>query len=213
MPNAEGTPASLRYAISDSLLPYLTDEDRRLISASAEIIPHRLEDADVLGNDYDFLLSANDSIGGKSAPAPLQVNLLIDPTLSPLDNATLADILRRVIIPKQVVSLAQALPTPSPTELPISPAAIRAELANAGYPDGFDLTLSSPFTAEANAVVEALAAYGIEVRIVSNQPAHLTITSLPTANAILLYDIPLTYLATDGLIITFTPSGFPIASR
>src|SRR5712671_2255633 len=34
-----GTPAQLRYAVAPDALPYLTDHDRNLIGASAQLIP------------------------------------------------------------------------------------------------------------------------------------------------------------------------------
>ena len=84
-----------------------------------------------------------------------------------------------------------------------------------GYPDGFDLTVSSQIAPGAAAIVKVLSAMGIAARVVteSNEPVHLTLTTAQNPNAIPLFTIPINYRAVDGLIITFTPSGLPIAQK
>src|SRR5947199_311182 len=56
-----GTPALLRYAVAPDALPYLTDQDRTLISASAQLIPLDSAPADSdLGARYDLLVALGD---------------------------------------------------------------------------------------------------------------------------------------------------------
>ena len=141
----------------------------------------------------------------------------MDTTRPPLDDAQLAALIPQIVdsdMARMDRGLVFSTPAPSPTQ--VIPA-LREALANAGYPDGFDLTLASPFAYETEVLTKWLAVYGIETRLVApGEPAHLIIINLPpdpNANAIPLYTLPVSYRAVDGLTITFTPSGFPIATR
>jgi hypothetical protein len=221
--DAEATPVPLRYAIDPYLFTYLTEADRSLITASAEILsPEQLPSQSDLGVNYDLIVVPGEPFAGLSAPTPMQISLLIDTTLSPLDDPALADIVRHAVyVPLLehflIPTPFPGTPTPTPSIPTNEPNTLRADLANAGYPDGFDLTLSSPFATDPGIVLlltNALARYGIDVRLVSSgEPAHLTLTNLPTPNAIPLYTLPISYRAADGLTISFTPSGFPIVTR
>ncbi len=218
MVDANATPAPLRYAIAPEVLPYLTDADRSLIAASAEIVSLDAPPApDDLGTNYGMVVTLSDLPNGTRAPSPLQVSLLIDTTLSPLDDPDLADILRRAIDPARIAQALNLATDQRAVVTTVPPATLRTELANAGYPDGFDLALTSPFTPDpgiAALLTQALASYGINLRLVpTDEAAHLKLTTLPAPNAILLYMLPISYRSVDGLTITFTPSGFPVASR
>jgi hypothetical protein len=225
-PNAMSAP--LRYGIADVLLAYMSDEERSLIAAAAEIIP--LADIPAqqeLGERYGLIVVPGWQSDGTFTPAPLQISLLLDMSLAPLDDPALADVVRNAVHMPAAYRLLSPTPMLNTPEAPLgtpttAPEVLRGALANAGYPDGFDLTLSTWFTPDSTlniGVVPFLTTgleqlYGIEVRLVpAGEPAHLTLTTLPTPNAIVLYTIPVSYRAVDGLNITFTPSGFPIASR
>ncbi|MEO8395908.1 MAG: hypothetical protein ABI700_23130, partial [Chloroflexota bacterium] len=145
----------------------------------------------------------------------LQINLVINTTLPPLDNAALAEIVRRALDPAKIVS-ALAIPGAQPVAAtPVDPLTLRTELANAGYPDGFDLTVSAQIAPGAAAIVQVLAAVGIETRVVTNpsEVVHLILTTAQAADALPLFTVPLSYRAIDGLSISFTSSGFPIAQK
>lgn len=192
-------PAELRYAVTADTLPYLSPADKDLITAHAGIIPidAPINPAD-LGNRYDIVVSLSDFSDASTAPTPLTVSLLIDATLPPLDDSTLANVVRRAIEPDA------------------NAPALRSDLANAGYPDGFDLTLTSEYAPGADVVAQALSAIGIDTRITTNpdDPAHITLTTASAlADAIPLLTIPIYFRAIDGLTLTFTPSGFPLAQR
>ncbi|HVU13976.1 MAG TPA: hypothetical protein VHD90_22010 [Phototrophicaceae bacterium] len=214
------TPAPIRYAIAPDVLPYLTDQNQSLISATAHIVkldapPHD----DDLGTVYDLVVGLGDLPNGTRTPSPLQVDLVIDSSLPPLNNAKLVDLLRRALDPNEIAALLKLPGASAVTESPsdASVVAWRNDLANAGYPDGFDVTLHASFIPGAQALTQLLSAYGIDVHELTNpgEAAQFTLTSEPPqgANAIPLYSIPISYRAVDGLKITFTPSGFPIAQR
>ena len=213
-----GTPAPLRYAVAPGVLPYLTDQDRGLISASAQLIPLDAAPApDDLGARYDIIVALGDLPDGTRASSPLQVDLVINASLSPLDNPKLVDILRRAIDPQKIVAaLNMPYPGTQTAAAQVDNAlTLRADLANAGYPDGFDVTVAA--APGADALAQLLDALGIETRLVTTagEPTHLAFVSgqTPPTNAVPLYTIPISYRAVDGLNITFTPSGFPIAQK
>jgi hypothetical protein len=107
---------------------------------------------------------------------------------------------------------------------------LRTSLANAGLPDGFDLSLASLYTPGAEAVAAQLATVGIGTRvtqIVPEEAADLTpfhlilfgssgqdlVQNIDVENRIDLFTVPISYRAIPELAIEFTPSGFPIARR
>ncbi len=209
------TPAPIRYFIMPDAFPYLSTQDHNLIAASAEIVSSDPPPSDnELSKNYDLVVGIGDLPNGTRAPSPLQVDLLLDTSLPPLNNTKLVDILRRALDPNQIATLLKLPGASAVTESPSDSVALRTDLANAGYPDGFDVTLST-FAPGASALTQLLSAYGIDVHQLADpsEAAQLTLTSEPPqgANAIPLYSIPISYRAVDGLKITFTPSGFPIA--
>lgn len=212
-PAPDATLAPLRYAVAPDALPFLSDADRAAISASAELIALDAppDDAD-FGTRYDLVVSTADFPGASAAPSELQVSLALNAALPPLDNPALADVVRAAVDPQAV---AQALNLPSDPPTPPALAALREKLANAGYPDGFDLTLAAQNLPGADAITRMLAAVSVQARPVTEpSAAHLTLTTAPPdVNAMPLYRLALRFRAADGLTITFTPSGFPVAER
>lgn len=209
------TPAPLRYAVAPDALPFLSAADRAAISASAAIVeltaPPNPAD---LGVQYDVIVTTGSLPDATAAPSEFQVSLLLDTTLAPLDDPQLAAALRRAIDPAAIARALGIPSAPADATPPQTTAALRTDLANAGYPDGFDVTLAANGLPGADSIVQMLAAVGIEARSVAGSPAHLTLTSAaPPADAstLLLYRLPLYFRAVDSLSITFTPSGFPVA--
>ncbi len=200
-PSAEA-PAELRYAVTADTLPYISPDDQQLITAHAQIVtldaPPNPAD---LGVQYEIVVTLSDLADSATAPSPLTVVMVIDTSLPPLDDPALAEIVRD----------AAAASADSPT--------LRRDLANAGYPDGFDLTLASRYAPGAEALAQRLSALNLQTRITTNpdEAAHLILTTAPTESeapaAIPLLTIPIRYRAVEGLTITFTPSGYPIVER
>jgi hypothetical protein len=212
---AEATPALVRYAIAPDALPYLAAEDQTLISASAEIIALDAPPAaDDLGTRYDIVVALGSLPDSTLVPEPLRVSLIFDTSLPPLDDAEIELIVYQTVDPQ---AIARALGVP-PEQAGAAPSpsreTLRARLANAGYPDGFDLTLAA-FAPGAETLVGLLEAIGVHARIVTDadEAAHLTLTTELATDALTILTIPIRYRAVDGLSITFTPSGFPIVSR
>ncbi len=207
---------TLRYAVSPDTLAYIAPADQQQISSHAALVTLDAQpNPEDLGTQYEIAVALGDWADSTAAPSPLTISLAIDTALPPLDDPVLADIVRRAADPQQMV-LALAFPaTQAASTNSSDPLALRAELANAGYPDGFDLSIASEITPAADALAQTLAAINIHARRTTNpnEPAHLTLTTAQTPDATPLLTIPIRYRAVDGLTITFTPSGFPVAQR
>jgi hypothetical protein len=207
----------LRYALAPGLAAFLSAEDERLISASAAILPlDAPPTAADLGLPYDILVAFSEFEDSTEAPARLQVNLLVNTTLAPLDDPDIAVIIRQAVDPQAIATVLGIPPEQAGAAPAPSAQALRTNLANAGYPDGFDLTLAADFPAGAETIVQHLARVNIDVRLVpAGETAQLTLTSMPTASqnfdeSIDLLHISIYYRAVPGLDVTFTPAGFPI---
>lgn len=221
-PAATITPAPneqpLRYALAPDVANFLSAEDERLISADALILPlDAPPTTDALGVDYDILVAFSAFPESTEAPTPLRLVLRVDTALAPLNDPEIVEIVRQAVNSQAV---ANALGFP-PEQIADAPTAemLRANLANAGYPDGFDLTLAADFTAGAEALMQNLSALRLEVRLASaGENAHLTLTSAPSpadsgGETVELLTLPIYYRAVPGLDVKFTPAGFPIISR
>ena len=214
-------PAQIRYAIAPNaagLIPDLAliDESARVEYLSAPPVP---ED---LGARYDLVVALGDLPEGTRAPSLLTVSLIINPALPPLDDAAARAAIASAVAPPALVT-ALAIPGAQPIPLESSPArTVRDALANAGYPDGFDVTLAAFFAPGADALAAQLATVGIQARIVaadSPVDAHLSIVTdadsrdIAPDNRLDLFTVPISYRAAPGIAVDFTPSGFPIAQR
>ncbi len=210
----QGTPPPLRYAVAPDLQPYLSAADADLIGASAEIVRLDAPPSDLDGSD--IVISLADLPGRATAPSPLEISLILDPTLPPLDDPALLDIVRHAIDPLQIAAALNLPGAATPADPVAAAAALRNQLANAGYPDGFDLTLASGGLPGAEALAQQFEAIGIQIRATAraDQPAHLTLaTDSNNPDALSLYAVTIHYRAAEGLDIIFTPDGFPIARR
>lgn len=207
-------PGTIRYALAPNTLPYLSDSDRQAMSASADIVELDAPPADDdLGARYDIVVALGDLPDGTRAPESLQLSLIVDTTLPPLDDPALADPVRAAIDPQQIARALNVPPEQAESAPGVTRESIRSDLANAGYPDGFDLTLAA-LAPGADTLAGLLESVGIHVRIVTDaEPAHLTLTTAPTPDALPLLTIPISYRAVEGLTITFAPTGFPVARR
>jgi hypothetical protein len=209
----------------------VSPDDLRAIAASGEIDPVSppFLDSD-LGSRYDVLVALGDLPNGTRAPTPLTISLALNTVLPPLDDDALAEIVRRAINPQALVGvlgIAGAEPLPYTSE---TSQALRTSLANAGLPDGFDLSLASLDVPGADAIGEQLAMIGVEVRISQIAPEEVgdlsafhvilfsinfrvLVTELAAVDTIDLFTMPISYRAVSELTIEFTNNGLPLARR
>lgn len=229
-----GAPQPIRYAITAetaALIPDLTDLEA---AADLTLLTEPLAPADFDGR-YAIIAAYGDQPGWTRAPVVPQVALVINPAAPPLDTPELAAALRLALFPDE---LSAALNIPGAEAAALNSAtrtSIREQLANAGYPDGFDVRLAAAAPG-ADAVVAQLAALHIGAQRVDlpagDIAAALAAGQIHAAlvvwagaerdswtaqvgadNVIDLYTLPISYWTIEGLSITFTEAGFPIPVR
>jgi hypothetical protein len=114
---------------------------------------------------------------------------------------------------------------------------LRQDIANTGWPDGFELTIATVYAPGAVQVADQLHRVGIATQILALEEAridtllatgqiHLVLFTWATpenrerwiarvseVNILDLYTVPINYLASPTLTITFTSNGWPLPSR
>ena len=229
-------PPPTRYGISANAIGYVADIDTIAEVALAGTISVENEPI-VLGEDYDIVVAFGELDGWTLAPNKLHVALLINTNLPPLDEDAIAEALRRSINPVAVINaldIASARPEAVET---IEANLIRIQLANQGYPDGFELALAYAHTPGENHIQKQLANSNFMalttllsttevVSAINQNRIHLALVSWTSEmqretwlnligedNFIDLYSLPISYQAIPDLPLTFTENGFPIPER
>lgn len=189
-----------------------------------------------LGAQYDIVVAYGVWEGWAQSPTTPHIALLVNTSIAPLDDESIATLVRRSIDTIAVVS-AMGIPGTSPSSTDSLPARdIRTELANRGEPDGLDLALAYAHTPGYNAIADQLSTAGIATRLINAEPAniadlftsgqaHLALVAwindegrgawaslVGTDNIIDLYAVPISYTAVPDLSVTFTPAGWPIVA-
>ncbi len=239
-PTPEPTPIlPVRYALAPNTQGLIEDFD--VIQASAEV--EQLFDGvapNELGTRFDVVATYGEFSGWSQSEANPHAMLIINPETEPLD-AQFAYLISLGIDPTAIVE-AIDVPGISPADstqnaAKMKSSQIRSDMANLGRPDGFRLGLGAAFIPGARQVADHLETINIETRITqgSNDQLrddltagriHLALVSWTSEReravwhdlfgvdyAIDLYTVPISYLATPELSITFTDGGWPIASR
>ncbi len=224
----------IRYALAANTTGFVTDLALLEQSAHVETLTTPVDPAD-LGRRYDLIAAYGDLPGGIRSPVEQHIVLLINPALAPTDDPAVVNVLRQAVQPRTLL-LALNLPgTASAPSDPVPQSVLRAALANAGWPDGFDLKLLHDGTPGAAQLGTLLQTLSIDVHrerttdaaaALETGRAHLALISLPNdddradwetrigaANVMPLYTLPISYLAVEGLTISFTPTGWPLARR
>jgi hypothetical protein len=228
--STSAAPGAIRYAIIGDEHTPGTDLDALRASAQVEFISPPLNPVD-LGTRFDIIAGYGDLPGGTRSPVLTHVALLIR-AVPPLDNPQIADILRRAIdtaVVTGAISIAGATAEPGQTA---ATSTLRAELANAGWPDGFDLALADTGVPGAAVLTGQLSGIGINLHLrpmsatdalASGAGTPLALVGWHTAEEravwtkegtlLDIYQLPVSYLAVDSLKITFTPNGWPLTAR
>lgn len=230
-----GSTATIRYALATNADGFVSDLALIQASAQVEQLTEPLNPDDI-GNQYDLAAAYGDILGGTRSPIVPQATLILHSSAPPLDNPALLEIVRRSLN-TQAIAEAMAIDgiTAHNREFDV-PARLRTELANAGWPDGLSLRLAYTAVPGAVQVATVLQRAGINAHIVSMNEDDLRIAfdnetiqaalvawvtreerdswvdSFGQANVLDLYSIPISYIAAEGLFITFTPGGWPLPS-
>lgn len=231
-------PPPLRYAAASNTASHIDAGTTAAIMAEGllEYLPEFAGD-DGLGVDYDLVMAYGLWEGWTAAPLAQQVTLIINTALPPLDRPELAAIVSQFLRPQQVVDALGIPAAAAAAHETQPPAALRTALANAGYPDGFELVLAHTGVPGAEQLVAQLAEGSIDLQVLRLSPEglataltegyiHLALlrwlapdereawaTTLPEAKLLDLYSLPISYRAVEGLAISFSPAGWPLATR
>ncbi len=236
VPPISPTPSPLRYALTQASVGLVPD--LAAIEERAQVIPldSPVEPQD-LGQKYDVVAGYGTRENWTVSPTMLHVALIDNTARGPLDQNAVSTVVRRALDPQQIIT-AIGLPGLQPAALqPMSAKDARVTLANAGLPDGFDVRFGAlPLpgtqavadalrTIQVGAVVEPVATEQFSAKLDATAP-HLILVGWTNdadrqrwiarageTNVVELYTVPISYLAVDGLKITFGPGGFPLATR
>lgn len=228
-PTETPIPAServIRYGLAANTRDQIMDLAELQAVAQVEYL-NTVPNPQALGTEYDLIVAYGEWDGAQTAPSPLNISLIINLDLPPLDNPALADILQRGISPATLQGVLQNGDVPDSTDLQRE---LRTLLANAGYPDGFELRLAHHAVPGVQAIAQDLKAINIDLifwalnqELWANEQAHIALVGWidrPTrdewiqaiANPITidLISLPISYWVVDDLEIGFTANGFPI---
>lgn len=221
-----GAPAPIRYALAPNTAGAVAD--RALLERSAQVTQlSEPVNLDNLGTQFDLIAAYGSYPDAALSPSTVTLSLVINTALAPLDNPILSDILQRSIDPAALAARVE-IPGVQPVvrEAP-SLGSLRTELANAGWPDGMDLSLAYENLIAVNALQNTWQPLNIIAKPFPLQDlhgqTHLTLFAwtAPEQRAafgasddtivIDLLTVPISYWAVPGLQIRFSPQGWPLA--
>ncbi len=223
-----GAPAPIRYALAPNTADSVAD--RGLLESSAQVT--QLSEAvnlDDLGPQYDLIAAYGSYPDATPSPSLVTLSITVNTALSPLDNPALANIIQRSFDPAALAAISD-ISGVQPIMRDIVPLTVlRAELANAGWPDGLDLSMAYENLIAVNALQTQLQALNIHINSFPlsdlRGQTHLTVFAWTTPEqrtavaqhhsgpVIDLLTVPISYWATPGLQISYSPQGWPIATR
>lgn len=209
------TPEIVRYGLLPNAAAY----------APLDIIEGTGAQVDVLTETSDF--TAYDILAGyglftdwTEVPTQARVSLAIDITRPPLDTPDIAAIVRHAAQPREVLA-GLDIPGAQPLTAGDDSAALRQQLANAGYPDGFTLYGTADSAPGTDALLRQFSDANIIIRPTTSAYPHLRVNVWHEAgtratltetygeeNVIDLYTLPISYRAAPDLDVTFTADGW-----
>jgi hypothetical protein len=223
-------PTQIRYALAANAAGFVPDLNLIAASGSIEQLTEAPNPSDI-GERFDLIAAYGKWPEATESPVLPHVALVINTTLPPFDDPAVINVVRRAIDPAAILAV---LEIPGVEASPLETAAsviLRTELANAGWPDGFDVILAYrpiPGIAEMTRQLASIGLIGQPIAL-SNSPwerTHIAIITWAATeehaawveragdeNVIDLFTLPISYWAAPDLSITFTPGGWPLATR
>lgn len=223
-------PPPLRYGIDAATLPYVREIDELRTYGLVETI----DDMSQAPAGYDIVAGYGLREGWQQSPVTVQVSLLIDTSLPPLDNPPIAAAVLASVAPQPVAEAAGFTGVMPGEHQSDPPTQVRTQLANLGYPDGISLTLSGEDSPGLAALMTAFDARNIHIRRIEHGPgtnadqpptrSHLLIFTwtrdderqkmidrFRSSVVVDLLTIPISYTVGGPTVrVDFTESGFPI---
>ncbi len=232
--NTAGDGRPLRYALAPNVAGWLPDLEQIQASAQVEQLTTPVNPDDV-GVRYDIIAGYGDLPGGTRGPALTHIALVIAQT-PPFDDPAMVTFI------DQSLSLLNGT---ADSDLPgailepraaVARSALRAQIANLGWPDGFDAPLAAAAPgaqwltaalADLNINLQARTLSDTEVTtslIAGQTPLALVLwrtsperqrweTLVGSERVLEVFALPVSYLAAPGLNLTFTAGGWPLADR
>jgi hypothetical protein len=228
-----GSASNIRYALAANTEGYMSELSLIQAAAQVEQLTEPI-DAGELGSRYDMVVAYGDLPDGVRSPVTPHIALVVRPAIPPLDDPFLLTILYSSLNPQAIVDTLDIIGAVADIRDPSLPAALRTELANAGWPDGLSLSIAYADTPGAVEVANDLEAAGIQVRLWLMRQKEMSgafdegliqgaliawktpeeraewVERFGEANVIDFYSIPISYLAIPGMEVTFTPGGWPL---
>ena len=170
--------------------------------------------ADGLGAQYDIAVALGRYDGAQQSTVDYVAALVMQTQSPPLDNPDVQAIIRRAAVPAELVA---GLDIPGVELLKDEPLGnLRADLASAGYPDGFDLKISSAYVPGIEAFAARLRAAGINVEVVPMDSTEAVVQLVAGSNAegrVDLFRAPISYWIAPGVPLELSAHGFPLPPR
>lgn len=225
-------PFDLRIALAPNMIGAVPAADLAALRAAGQVdqLQASVDPASYVGASADLYVEYGDGLtGGTVAPTRYQVIAVINSSLAPLDDSAVATILRELL----ANSAASLTSTPPADTLSV----LRGRLANAGYPDGFNLTLGAVDAYNVEQIRAGFSEYQIDVIRTdmaadaalagyANDELHLVIVGYTldsdravwveragAENVIDLFSLPISYLAAPGITVSFSAGGYPVPGR
>lgn len=216
LPQSVQSPTS---TVTDSIVEYVADPVGAEILAAAFATASEMPIIQIAavpqlsGDPSQIIISSSPFDAGQPLLTPFLYGLALDSTDLLPESAEVA----QALLDYLRLLAAEARDSVRLTE---AQRGIRQSLANAGYPDGILISINYAIPA----LVQELAAAGIEVIETSSQPAQLQVifsdaqrqaaaAAYGEANLIYGYPLPLYYAASPGLQVTIGSSGLPVIAN
>ncbi len=201
---------TIRYAVAPNASSSLMD--RASIEPYAQLVLLDVPPtADGLGSQYDIAIALGRYADAQQSTVDYVAALVMQTQVPPLDNPDVQAIIRRAAVPADLVA---GLDLPGVELLKDEPLGnLRADLASAGYPDGFDLTISSVYVPGIEAFANRLRAAGINVEVVSMESTEAVVQLVAGSSAegrIDLFRAPISYWIAPGVPLELSANGFPL---
>jgi hypothetical protein len=234
--DAPAAAQGIRYALDVNTMGAVAELDQLSAAARVETLAQAVNPAD-LGTRFDLAAAYGDLPGSTRSPVTPHIALVVNTNHSPLDNPLFANALRQALDPSAIIATLNLVGASADFSGAGNRASVRSALANAGWPDGVAVRLGHSALPGVQIVMEQLRAFGIRAEAVALDAAALTtnlndgsvqialiawvsaderqvwVNAVGAANVIDLFSVPISYIAIEGLSITFTPAGWPLVEE